>query len=132
MQKNKKCEWVTAKIYPRIAETGSIVSNLSAGGYTSELTAFLKREFGSGYFDIKKYIERFSLQFAAHMDKIQKELYNEELDELGIDIGLDQNQKICVYETNWRPGYPPSMNADLSIVKNIIHYAMFLAGRNNT
>ena len=78
-----------------------------------------------------KYIENFSLQFAAHMDKIQKELYNEELDELGIDIGLDKNQKICIYEVNWRPGYPPSMNLDLNVVKNAIHYAMYLADKKD-
>jgi len=64
------------------------------------------------------------------MDKIQKELYQQELDELGIDIGLDEKQKIWIYEINWRPGYPPSMNADLDIAKNIIGYAMFLAEKN--
>ena len=67
------------------------------------------------------------MQLAATMDKIQKEHYNEELDELGIDIGIDENKKIWIYEVNWRPGYPPSMNLDLNIVKNAIHYAMFLA-----
>jgi len=69
------------------------------------------------------------LQLAAHMDKIQKEEYNEVLDELGIDIGLDENHKICIYEINWRPGFPPSMNMELNMVENAIHYAMFLAGK---
>ena len=72
-------------------------------------------------------MESFSLQLAAHMDKIQKEIYNEELDELGIDIGIDKDNKIWVYEINWRPGHPPTMNLDLHVVKNSIQYAMFLA-----
>jgi len=130
VQKHKKGEWCVGKIYPRIAEPGSIICNICSGGCTGELNAFLKREFGDNHYNIKKYIEGFSLQLAAHMDKIQKELYKEELDELGIDIGLDANQKICIYEINWRPGYPPAMNADLNTVKNIIHYAMFLADKN--
>ena len=131
VQKNLKGEWVLSSIYPRIAESGSIVCNLSSGGYTTELTVFLKAEFEDGYYDIQKYIETFSLQFAVHIDKIQKELYNEELDELGIDIGLDANRKICIYEVNWRPGHPPCMNLDLNVVKNMVHYSMFLANKNS-
>ena len=55
---------------------------------------------------------------------------NEELDELGIDIGLDEKRNICIYEINWRPGYPPSMNADFTIVKNLIQYSKFIADKN--
>ena len=129
VQKNAKGEWVTSQIYPRIAGSGSIVSNISRGGYAEDLTAFLKREMDEEYYDIQKYIERFSLQLAMHMDKIQKEIYKEELDELGIDIGLDQNKRICIYEINWRPGYPPTIKLNLDVIKNAIHYAMHLAGR---
>lgn len=130
VQKSKKGEWAIARIYPRIAEAGGIICNISGGGYTGELTAFLKSEFGDNFYNIKRYIEEFSLQFAIHMDNIQKELYKEELDELGIDVGLDKNRKICIYEVNWRPGYPVSMNADLNAVRNIVHYAMFLADKD--
>ena len=129
--KNLNGKWVIGKIYPRIAEHGSIVSNISRGGFTGDLVFFLKNEFGKEYFNIQRTIEEFSLQLAATMDKIQKEKYNEQLDELGIDIGLDKNKKIWIYEINWRPGYPPSMNLDLNIVKNKIHYAMFLAKRSS-
>ena len=127
VQKNASGKWTIGKIYPRIAERGSIVCNISSGGYTGDLTAFLKKEFGKDYFDVQSSMEKFSLQLAAHLDMIQKHQYNEELDELGIDIGLDKNKKIWIYEINWRPGYPPSMNLDLNIVKNSIHYAMFKA-----
>ena len=127
VQKNLKGEWVLTKIYVRISASDSIISNISRGNYVMEIIPFLKREFEEDYYDIHKYIEIFSLQFATHMDKIQKEQYNEELDELGIDIGLDSDRKICIYEVNWRPGFPPSMSMDLSVVKNAIHYAIFLA-----
>ena len=129
VQKNATGEWVIARIYPRIAESGSIVCNLCSGGYTKDLAGFLKREFGRECYNIQKYIEQFSLQLAVHMDKIQKELYGEELDELGIDIGLDKDELIRIYEINWRPGYPPSMNISLNVVKNAIDYAMFLSRR---
>ena len=129
VQKDKNAKWVLTKIYPRIAESGSIVCNLARGGSTTGLTLLLQREFGERAQSLQKTIEIFALQLAAHMDKIQSELYNEELDELGIDVGLDDSQKIWIYEINWRPGYPPSMNLDLNIVKNTIGYAMHLAGK---
>lgn len=131
VQKNGNGQWVITRIYPRIAVSGGIVCNICSGGYISEITAFLKKEFEQDHYDIKKYIEEFALQIAEHMDEIQKDLYQEDLDELGIDIGLDENQKICLYEINWRPGYPPSMNMNLNVVKNAIHYAMFLVNKNN-
>jgi len=126
VQKGARGEWVITKIYPRIAESGSIVCNLSRGGHTLELVPFLKREFGSGYLDVQKSVEIFSLQLAAHMDTLQKDIYNEELDELGIDIGLDAGRKIWIYEINWRPGCPPSLNIELNVVRNAILYAMSL------
>jgi len=129
VQKGLSGEWAITKIYPRIAERGSIVCNLARGGHTIELTSFLKKEFGNNYLNIQKSIEIFSLQLAKHMDKIQNNLYKEELDELGIDIGLDANQKIWVYEINWRPGSPPSLNIELNVVKNAIQYALFLANK---
>jgi len=129
VQKGRGGQWMNPVIYPRISANGSIVCNIGQGGYTSELTGFLKREFGARYYDIRKYVELFSLQFAGHMDEIQKELYGEELDELGIDIGLNETQKIFVYEVNWRPGHPPFTHINLSVIKNTVQYAMYLANR---
>jgi len=129
VQKGRGGAWVNPIIYPRISSNGSIVCNIGQGGYTSDLTGFLKREFGAQHYDIQKYVELFSLQLAAHMDEIQNELYGEELNELGIDIGLDEAQKIFVYEVNWRPGHPPLTNINLSVIKHTVQYAMHLAGR---
>ena len=127
VQKGHEGKWVSPIIYPRISANGNIVCNIGQGGYTGELTSFLKQEFGEVYYDVQKYVELFSLQLAAHMDQIQKERYGEELNELGIDIGLDSARNIFIYEVNWRPGHPPSINIDLNIIKNTIGYAMYLA-----
>lgn len=126
-QKTPERKWVTVKTYPRVCAAGSIACNLHGGGYTTEPDIFFEKEFGDGWPTEKKRVEDFALALSAHMDKIQKELYGEELDELGIDIGLDENRKICVYEINWRPGYPPAMIVDLTPAKNIIRYSMLLA-----
>jgi len=132
VQKGYEGKWVSPIIYPRISSNDGIVCNIGQGGYTCELTGFLEREFGEQHYDMRKYIEMFSLQLAEHMDEIQQELYGEKLDELGIDIGLDKTQKIFIYEVNWRPGHPPFTNINLSVVQNSIRYAMYLAGRKNS
>ncbi|MDR0326541.1 MAG: YheC/YheD family protein [Oscillospiraceae bacterium] len=127
VQKGRGGKWTAPCIYPRISPDGGIVCNLSRGGYTRDIIPFLQREFGAEYYSVHKYLEVFSLQLAGHLDEIQKDLYGEELDELGIDAGLDK--QLYVYEVNWRPGHPPSGNINLSIVRNTVRYAIFLAGK---
>jgi UDP-N-acetylmuramoyl-tripeptide--D-alanyl-D-alanine ligase len=63
------------------------------------------------------------------MDEIQSELYGESLDELGIDAGFDPDGRLYVYEVNWRPGHPPYDGINLTIVRNSIRYAIYLAER---
>lgn len=67
----------------------------------------MKQEYGDhDYFNIKRYLENFSLLLAQHLDTLQKERYSESIDELGIDVALDDLGKIWIYEVNWRPGCP--------------------------
>lgn len=127
VQKNGEGKWVITTIYPRIGPYGSIVSNINSGGSTNYLEPFLKQEFGDEYYDIKRYLEQFSLQLARHLDKLQQDYFSENIDELGIDVALDDTRKIWIYEVNWRPGCPPSFYLELDVVSNMIKYAMFLA-----
>jgi UDP-N-acetylmuramoyl-tripeptide--D-alanyl-D-alanine ligase len=127
VQKNGEGQWVITTVYPRIGPVGSIVSNINSGGSTNYLTPFLKQEFGDEHYEIKRYLEHFSLQLAAHLDRLQQDYFSETLDELGIDVGLDELGKIWIYEVNWRPGSPPSFYLELDVVRNTINYAMFLA-----
>jgi UDP-N-acetylmuramoyl-tripeptide--D-alanyl-D-alanine ligase len=127
VQKNGEGKWVVIAAYPRFANRGSIVSNINSGGSTNYLIPFLKQEFGDEYYDLKRYLEVFSLQLAAHMEKVQQETFSEALDELGIDVGLDDMRKVWIYEVNWRPGCPPAFYLELDVVINTIRYAMLLA-----
>jgi len=127
-QKGRNGTWTVPCIYPRISPDGGIVCNISRGGYTSDLNDFLEREFGGESYDMRKYLEVFALQLSEHMDEIQKELYNEELDELGIDVGWDK--QLYIYEVNWRPGHPQFTYPNLNLIRNTVHYAMFLGEKN--
>ncbi|WNS75840.1 YheC/YheD family protein [Bacillus sp. DTU_2020_1000418_1_SI_GHA_SEK_038] len=127
VQKNGEGEWVITAIYPRIAPSGSIIPNINNGGYTNYLDPFLTQEFKDEAMNVKKTLEYFTLSLAQHLDELQMQLYEEVIDEMGIDIGLDENQKIWVYEVNWLPGCPPTFYLEMDVVINSIRYAMYLA-----
>lgn len=127
VQKNGEGEWVITTIYPRVAPKGSIIANINSGGYTNYLDPFLEQEFKDEAFNIKKKLEYFSLSLAKHLDELQMEKYGEVIDEIGVDIGMDQDYKLWIYEVNWRPGCPPAFYLEMDVVKNTINYAMYIA-----
>ncbi|WP_391119341.1 YheC/YheD family protein [Psychrobacillus sp. L3] len=127
VQKNGEGKWVITTIYPRIAPIGSIIPNINNGGFTNYLDPFLEQEFKGEAFDIRRMLEHFSLSLADHLDKLQMTKYGEVIDEIGIDVGLDENSKIWVYEVNWRPGCPPAFYLELDVVIHSIQYAKYVA-----
>ena len=127
VQKNGEGKWVITTIYPRVAPKGSIIPNINNGGFTNYLDPFLQQEFKEDAFKIRRTLEHFSLALANHIDELQMIQYGEMIDEIGVDIGLDENFKIWIYEVNWRPGCPPAFYLELDVVLNIIKYAVYLA-----
>jgi UDP-N-acetylmuramoyl-tripeptide--D-alanyl-D-alanine ligase len=127
IQKNGEGKWVITTIYPRIAPPGSIIANINNGGFTNYLDPFLQQEFKEEAFNIRRTLEYFSLALANHLDELQVIQFGEVIDEIGVDIGLDENHKIWIYEVNWRPGCPPAFYLELDVVINTIQYAMYLA-----
>ncbi|WP_391206839.1 YheC/YheD family protein [Psychrobacillus sp. L4] len=127
VQKNGEGKWVITTIYPRIAPSGSIIPNINNGGFTNYLDPFLAQEFKEEAFNIRRMLEHFSLSLANHLDNIQMIKYGEVIDEIGIDVGLDENLKIWVYEVNWRPGCPPAFYLELDVVIHSIQYAKYVA-----
>ncbi|WP_019415183.1 YheC/YheD family protein [Paenisporosarcina sp. TG20] len=127
VQKNRKGKWVITTIYPRIGPLGSITSNLSGGGYTAYLDEFLQKEFHIDWFNMKRLLEHFSLSFPNHFESLYDGIA---FDELGIDVGIDENQKLWLFEVNWRPGAPVIFNRELDVAINTIHYATYLATHN--
>lgn len=127
VQKNGEGRWVITSIFPRIGPLGSITSNLGSGGYTAFLDNFLQKEFNDDWFNVKRSLEYFSLSFSNHFDSLYDDF---PLDELGIDVGIDENQRLWLFEVNWRPGIPIIFNSELDVARNTIHYAKYLALNN--
>lgn len=127
VQKDENGEWIITTIYPRIAPKGSFIPNINNGGFTNYLDPFLKQEFKEDAINIKSMLEHFSLSIAKHLDDLQMRMYGEIIDEIGIDIGLDENLKIWIYEVNWLPGCPPTFYLEMDVVIHSIRYAVYLA-----
>lgn len=122
VQKSGMDLWEITLIYPRISGSGKYISNVSGGGYRGELVPFLKTEFGDEFYNIKRLLEHFAITFTTHLET----LYKKNFDELGIDVGIDENRKLWVFEVNWRPG---SKHREFEVAKRLIKYAEFLANR---
>ncbi|WP_273125068.1 YheC/YheD family endospore coat-associated protein [Bacillus weihaiensis] len=121
VQKARRGEWELTTIFPTISDN-SFVANLHQSGTTMDINEFLKLEFQDDYYNVKRYLERFALMFSKHFDT----LYPYPLDELGIDIALDANKKIWIYEVNWRPGTPPLLSLELDVARQKILYAKYI------
>jgi glutathione synthase/RimK-type ligase-like ATP-grasp enzyme len=120
VQKNGFGKWEINLIYPRISGNHKLISNVSSGGYRGELVSFLQEQFGHEYFNMKRLLEQFALSFASHFEG----LYEHSFDELGIDVGIDQEHKLWIYEVNWRPG---AKHREFEVAKNLVKYAEYLA-----
>lgn len=120
VQKDGDGKWIINRIYPRLAGGVKPINNISGGGFRGVLDAFLVDEFKEEHFNMKRYLEQFALMFSNHFDS----LYNKSFDELGIDIAIDKQRKIWLYEVNWRPG---SKTRELDFARYLIPYAVYLA-----
>jgi glutathione synthase/RimK-type ligase-like ATP-grasp enzyme len=124
VQKNGKGKWEITLIYPRISGNAKMISNISSGGYRGELASFLEDEFDEDAKKVKERLEDFALTFSAHFDT----LYEHSFDELGIDVGIDANQGLWLFEVNWRPG---SKNREFDVAKRLIPYCKYLLYENS-
>ncbi|ARD47478.1 hypothetical protein SporoP37_04700 [Sporosarcina sp. P37] len=122
VQKDGQGKWMITIIYPRIGAKDRVTSNISRGGSMGTLSSFLEREFEGESRNIRKILRKFAERFTNEFEK----LYDVEFDELGIDIGVDENHKLWIFEVNWRPG-----NGQLAfdVAKNLIPYAVYVANK---
>ena len=130
VQKNGQGQWIITLMYARISRNQSIVTNLSSGGYRMPIEKFLRHYDPFNMDSRKRQLESFALHLAQHLDDLQIENYCEHLDELGIDIGIDEKNKIWIYEVNWRPGLPHALYGKTNYERTMIQYAKYLSQNN--
>ncbi len=97
MMKDGTGKWSIVKIYPRIGSISAKVSNLHLGGSTCELKNFLaKHIFVDNIPEFRKKLQKFSIDFANYFEG----LLDDSLSEMGLDIAVDENLNIWLFEVN--------------------------------
>ncbi|XMB86110.1 YheC/YheD family protein [Mycoplasmatota bacterium WC44] len=120
-QKNGEGKYILTTIYPRIANVRNKVTNYSQGGYSVDYKSFLEHEYKDDWLFIYKLMKVFAIQLSEYIN----EYYFDTLNELGVDVGIDENNNIYLYEINWRPGVPIIFRGELDHAKNIIRYCKY-------
>ncbi|PID14534.1 alpha-L-glutamate ligase [Sporosarcina sp. P34] len=123
--KDGEGKWMISIIYPRIGTMDRVTSNISRGGSMGTFRSFLEREFGDERRNMRRTLEKFAERFTNEFEST----FDIEFDELGIDIGVDENNKLWIFEVNWRPG-----NEELAfnIAKNLVPYAVYVASQHKS
>ncbi|WP_335872046.1 YheC/YheD family endospore coat-associated protein [Bacillus sp. 2205SS5-2] len=92
--------WHVISSVVRLSKQNAIVTNLAQGGEMERAYSFLHRQFGSlKSHQLWKEMQTLSFQIA---ESLTNEL-NIRLGELGIDLGIDENEKIWLIEVNSKP-----------------------------
>ncbi|MCK8824181.1 YheC/YheD family endospore coat-associated protein [Fuchsiella alkaliacetigena] len=99
VQRNSTGKWSITKMYARVGNKKSIISNLSQGGMISNIDYFLFTEFEDQAVHTKETLSKIALNIAKYANSI----FSYTLDELGVDLSIDKNNKVWLYEINGSP-----------------------------
>ncbi|MGE5416669.1 MAG: YheC/YheD family protein [Acidobacteriota bacterium] len=133
MQKNGKGKWSLTKIYARVGSKFNITSNLASGGTAHPIDEVLSTKFDEMKIsEIKGAMREMAFAVCRALEQATGELFGE----LGIDIGLDNDDKLWLIEINSKPrkateGSGDNRLIDLSFMKPL-SYARFLAETTST
>lgn len=100
VEKNGEGKWVIAKKFIRIGIGQRIVSNISQGGGVSRTKPFLKANYGTKWREIEDNLNKIAETLPYKIEKLRKT----KLMTLGIDIGIDTDGRLYLFETNSAPG----------------------------
>lgn len=112
--------WQSVKIYPRIGSGKGVESNLSQGGSIAKIVPFLKYNFAEKWKVILDELRKLAKEFPVYFQKG----YDYELDALGLDIGIDENGKLWLFEVN---SFPGCTMFELDAQEVAMKYAKYLA-----
>ncbi|TYP74152.1 YheC/YheD family protein [Paenibacillus methanolicus] len=116
VQRDAQGRWAIPVIYPRIGTKGTITSNVSVGGQTELLEHFLARVMPRGRYTIPGRLRELGLLIARTVN----DLYDFPINELGIDIAIDDRDRVWFYEANTCPG---TLNHEVERAPLAIAYA---------
>ncbi|MFD1416305.1 YheC/YheD family protein [Oceanobacillus jeddahense] len=99
VEKDGTGKWAVAKIYVRIGIGQSVISNVNQGGGISDPEEFLKANFNGQQEEIYQNLLKLGTQISEKMEQLR----GTHIMSLGLDIGIDTNGKLYLFEVNDGP-----------------------------
>lgn len=99
VEKNGLGKWEIAKMYVRIGIGQRVISNVNQGGGIADVKQFLTANFPDKTKVILKNLKDFGNAFPYKIEEIR----NTELMTLGMDVGIDKNGDLYLFEANTLP-----------------------------
>lgn len=121
VQKTKEQKWNTTAIFCKVGRAGKVATNYNQGGHLQFLSPTLS---GAGYSQpqqsaLKAELDKLGLQVARVFSR-----HSKGFKELGLDVAIDQNDRLWILEVNTRPQfYPLKDMADKALYMKILSYA---------
>ncbi|WP_194165612.1 YheC/YheD family protein [Oceanobacillus sp. CFH 90083] len=100
LEKNNKGEWTIPKMFVRIGLGQKVTSNISQGGGSSDANIFFQTYYKELTDDILGQLEQLGYDIAAKIEKLR----STELMTMGLDVGMDTNGDLYIFEVNSAPG----------------------------
>lgn len=100
VEKNGRGEWTIARMFFRIGIGQKVVSNISQGGGVSNVKPFLESNFKENAETISNELKKVAMSLPYKIEELREST----LMTLGIDIGLDSDGKLYLFEVNSAPG----------------------------
>jgi len=128
MHKNGSNKWVPAGIGAKKAGRGSVTTHVKNGGSLMTPEQALSRTFGSQADTILSKAKRTAIMLSESIERN----YSHRLGELGLDIGIDKNGDVWMFEANAKPGrsifkHPALRSEGRASVSYIVEHCLYLS-----
>jgi hypothetical protein len=128
MHKDKRGEWQVVGMGAKVAGVGSVTTHGRTGGSLLTAEELLRNAFPGKEKELMARIQHASITIASALEgEVEGHL-----GELGLDIGVDHNQKVWLFEVNAKPGrhiflHPSLRHAGRKSARYITEYSLKLA-----
>ncbi|CAN7364486.1 YheC/YheD family protein [Paenibacillus sp. LjRoot56] len=128
LTKNGSNQWVVAAIGAKKSGKGSVTTHIRNGGQLMTPEQVLRLVYGARGEQILDNAKETAIKLAQGIENN----YNHLLGELGFDIGIDQNEKVWMFEANAKPGrsifkHPSLKEGDTATLQSVYEHCLYLS-----
>ncbi|ALS26884.1 endospore coat-associated protein [Paenibacillus sp. 32O-W] len=128
MHKNGRNEWVPAGIGAKKAGRGSVTTHIKNGGSLLTPEQALNRAFGNRAAEVLEKAKRVAVRLSEAIERN----YPHRLGELGLDIGIDKDGEVWMFEANAKPGrsifkHPALKSQGRASLELILEHCLYLS-----